>query len=911
MHWLSVGRGWKKPGLDLNTDLPVKCNVEYAKPRVDNKAPRFYSHMLVTSSTISKEKEELDRISKENKILLSKINYVNRTGKPTYVKSEQDRHWAENEKALKRISNFPRHWRKKRDMLEQEQKRKWSISCSIENLVATPVERPRCYFDIELATNFKLGRIVFELYSDYVPKAAANFLSLCKGDTELSYKNTQFQQIIPGYLCQGGDVELKRRAFYQENYEDNNFKLKHSGPGVLSMANTANINSLFNITFKELQTLDGKCVVIGKVIKGLRTLNKVGEAMSCVDNKAPRLNADTVLKMKNNIHNNFILESIVLKNKKLLQRINIINRTHTLSRLAMFCEDIAKQFLKSISGESQSSPNVGARSSEPRMIDYDTPNTCMDFNYENRLKNVKTITKKNCDIIKRIVAQGQESNYSMRVQECDYKRSQEYSRLYSKYLHNAVKQAEKKPATLQYSLLNQAQLSLMMPVRPRCFLDVKAEDGFPLGRMTIELYSDHVPKTTLNFLSLCKGDSGMSYQNSPFHCILPSLLCQTGDVVRFDGHGGMSIYGDTFPDENFDLKHVGPGKLNLGKIQEKVSLEKTQGKLKLQKIKEKIQGKLNLEKTQGKLKLGKIYGKLKLEKIQGEAKSGEDSREAKPGEDSREAKPGEDSREAKPGEDSREAKPGEDSRGVKTEEDSREAKIQGKIKLGKIQGKLNLGKIQGKLNLEKIQGKLSLEKSSREAKPGEVSREAKPGEVSREAKPGEVSREAKPGKVSREAKPGKVSREAKPGKVSREAKPGKVSREAKPGEVSREAKPGEVSREARPGEVSREAKPGEVSREARPGEVSREARPGEVSRKAKPGEVSREAKPEEDSREVKLGEDSREAKTGEDSREDKPGEDSREAKPGEDSREAKPGEDSREAKTEEDSRNAKHAEDSR
>nr|CAD7407126.1 unnamed protein product [Timema cristinae] len=63
--------------------------------------------------------------------------------KPTYVKSEQDRHWAENEKALKRISNFPRHWRKKRDMLEQEQKRKWSISCSIENLVATPVERPR------------------------------------------------------------------------------------------------------------------------------------------------------------------------------------------------------------------------------------------------------------------------------------------------------------------------------------------------------------------------------------------------------------------------------------------------------------------------------------------------------------------------------------------------------------------------------------------------------------------------------------------------------------------------------------------------------------------------------------------------------------------------------------------------
>ncbi|CAG2061598.1 unnamed protein product, partial [Timema podura] len=202
-----------------------------------------------------------------------------------------------------------------------------------------------------------------------------------------------------------------------------------------------------------------------------------------------------------------------------------------------------------------------------RMIDYDTPNTCMDFNYENRLKNVKTITKKNCDIIKRIVAQGQESNYSMRVQECDYKRSQEYSRLYSKYLHNAVKEAEKKSATLQYSLLNQAQLSLMMPKHVchsnSCFLDVKVEDGFPLGRMIIELYSDHVPKTTLNFLSLCKGDSGMSYQNSPFHCILPPLLCQTGDVVRFDGHGGMSIYGDTFPDENFDLKHVGPGILSM------------------------------------------------------------------------------------------------------------------------------------------------------------------------------------------------------------------------------------------------------------------------------------------------------------------------------------------------------------
>ena len=165
------------------------------------------------------------------------------------------------------------------------------IAATIMTIASTTAiaANPKVALDVSIGGE-PAGTLTLELFADVVPKTAENFRALCTGEKgmgksgkPLSYKGSPFHRIIPGFMIQGGDFTRGNgtggESIYGEKFADENFELKHTGPGILSMANAGpNTNgSQFFITVAETPWLDGKHVVFGKVVDGMDVLKKMEE----------------------------------------------------------------------------------------------------------------------------------------------------------------------------------------------------------------------------------------------------------------------------------------------------------------------------------------------------------------------------------------------------------------------------------------------------------------------------------------------------------------------------------------------------------------------------------------------------------------------------------------------------------
>merc|ERR1712071_325038 len=375
------------------------------------------------------------------------------------------------------------------------------------------------FFEIRIGRKAS-GTIKFKLYDELVPKTAENFRALCTMEKGYGYNGCPFHRVIPGFMIQGGDFTnfdgTGGRSIYGKAFHDENFKRKHTKPGLLSMANSGpNTNgSQFFITTEETPWLDNKHVVFGEVIEGM----------------------DLVRKM----------EALGTSSGKPLERIVIVECGQLKS------DNRAAKLAASRAG------NTGGKFGS---TDYQHLNSKNDYLREDRVRARSPLRDEAEPAKIKVIG----SLFSSKLEEdAKYAKIQEEKVQKEDFARRFKEDSKKQEMQRKRDDLNDNRTIVYFDIL------VKVKKGKEtvnknVGRISMRLFEDVVPRTCANFTALCTHEKGekIGFKNSVFHRIIPDFMLQGGDFIHADGSGSLSIYGEKFEDENFKLKHTKPGLLSM------------------------------------------------------------------------------------------------------------------------------------------------------------------------------------------------------------------------------------------------------------------------------------------------------------------------------------------------------------